>query len=65
MESEKEGGFFVFPSFLDKEYDSSKDIGAEDKRTLEAQIGISGKTLSEAIGFFMDLYDLEIKNVTR
>lgn len=55
----------MFPSFLDKEYDSSKDIGAEDKRTLEAQIGISGKTLLEAIGFLLDLYDLEIKNVTR
>lgn len=54
----------AFSYFLDKEYDSSKDIGAKDKRVLEAQIGISGKTLSEAIGFLMDFYDLEIKDVT-
>ena len=54
----------AFSYFLDKECYSSKGIGTEAKRTLEAQIGISGKTLLEATGFLMDFYDLEIKDMT-
>lgn len=57
----KEGGFFVFSR---QKYDSSKDIGAEASKILEAWVGISEKTFSEAIGFIIDFYDLEIKDVT-